>query len=142
MFGPFKASEGGYFRPCFCRGRSNCCGNHLVDQHPVPEGRPDRLALVDRLQEILGFDDDLVLIARAMSRSLTEGQVIGMRGTGQNLGETAVGLGAISDVKPERVLIFLIKADRALGSDDLVGIAHFAPGRDAAEIHLPHRARL
>ena len=66
--------------------------------------------------------------------------VIGMGRAGQDLDESTLGLGPFGLVKPERVLVFLVEADRPLGAVDLVGVAHLAPRRDAREIHLPHRA--
>ncbi len=45
-------------------------------------------------------------------------------------------------VKPDRVLVLLVEADRASCAEDLVGVAHLAAGRDAAEVHVPHDAAL
>jgi hypothetical protein len=63
-----------------------------------------------------------------------------VRRPGQDLGEAAGRLRPFHLVEPERVLVFLIKADRALGARDLVGVAHLAAGGDAAEEQVPHGA--
>ena len=91
-------------------------------------------------QKIARLDDDLILVAGAVPRALTERFVIWVRRAGQDLAKAALCLWPLRLVKPNRVLVFLIKADRALCACDFVGIAHLAPGRDAAEIHLPHGA--
>src|SRR5262249_51844566 len=43
-------------------------------------------------------------------------------------------------VEPERVLVFLVETDCAVGAGDLVGIAHLPPCRDTAEEDRAHGA--
>ena len=43
-------------------------------------------------------------------------------------------------VEPQRILVFLVEADRALGAEDLIGVAHLAAGRDAADVERAHGA--
>ena len=87
---------------------------NAINLVPVCKGRPNGLAGFDGAQEILGLDYDLVLISCSMPRPLTKRLVIGMRGIGQDLGLAAVPIGPVASVQPKRVLIFLIKPDRAL----------------------------
>ncbi len=125
--------------PGLRRGKSGV--DDLGDGKPVAEGGPDRLAGVDGLQEIACLDDDLVLIAGAMAGALAERAVIGMCGAGQDAGKAARGLAPLGPVEMDRVLIFLIKADRAFGAVDFIGVAHLAPCRHAADEQMPHHAR-
>ncbi len=112
--------------------------DQLADGQPVAEGRPDRFAGGDGGQEILGLDDDLVLIAGAVSGALAKGKVVWMRRPGQNTGETARRLWSLGAVKVDGVLVFLIEPDAALCAMNFIGIAHLPPRRRAADVKMPH----
>ena len=74
-----------------------------------------------------------------MARPLAESRIIGMRGPRQNFCKAPRRFGPFGPVQPDRVLILLIKADRAFRAVNFIGIAHLAPCRDTAEKHMPHR---
>lgn len=82
---------------------------------------------MDRCQKVFGFNDDLVLIPGAMARPLTEGQIVWMRGAGQDLAKTAFGFGSVCRVKPQSVLVFAIKPDCATSTIDVIGVAILRP---------------
>ena len=109
---------------------------------PVPEGRPDRCSGFDGLQEIPHLDNDLVLITGSVTGALTEGQVIGMCRSGQDLAEAAFRLRPFGKVKPERVLVFLVEADRTFVTVYLVGVTHLPAGGDTADEEMTHRSVL
>src|SRR5210317_2173419 len=73
-----------------------------------------------------------------MAWALAEWQIIRMRRPYQHFAKSANFFGVIHFINPQGVLILLVKTDRALGPRDLIGVSHFAPCGDAAEIHLPH----
>ncbi len=98
------------------------------------------LAGGNRGQEILGLDDDLVLIARAMAGAEAEWLIVGVLGTCQDLGEALPAGPRIALVEPQGVLVFLVETDRTLRAEDLVDVAHLAAGRDAADEELAHGA--
>jgi len=58
--------------PATIRGRDKGGFNHLRHGEAIAKGGPEGVARLDGIQKITRFDDDLVLIAGAMPRPLTE----------------------------------------------------------------------
>src|ERR1700684_381905 len=118
----------------------DCGRDHAVDLHAVAKCWPDRFTGLNGLEEVPRLDDDLILVAGSMPCALAEGQGVGMRGARQDLRKPARGFRPLDAIKPNGVLIFLIEAQGALRAVHLVGVAHFASSRDAAEVALSHDA--
>ena len=88
--------------------------DRLIDEEAIAEGRPNRPFCRDRFEKIARLDDDLILVAGAVARTEAEGPVVGVAGTGQDLDKSAARRIALAFVKPERVLVLAVEADRAL----------------------------
>ena len=128
--------------PAPLSARSPCGFNDLVDKHAIAKGWPDRLPRRDCLEEVTRLDNDLILIARAMTRAEAERSVVWVGRTNEYFREAATIGASLSLEKPKRVLILLVEANSAFRAEYLVRVAHLPASRNATrKQRAKHAAR-
>mmetsp|Transcript_32523 Transcript_32523/g.79148 ORF Transcript_32523/g.79148 Transcript_32523/m.79148 type:complete len:359 (-) Transcript_32523:27-1103(-) len=116
--------------------------DNLADLQAVAKLGPDGFSSLNRLEEIPGFDDDLILVAGTVAWALTEGPIVRMVGAGENAGKAFSARRALAFVQPQGVLVLLVESQRTTGAKYLVCVAHLTSGSHAAEVKVTHGATL